>query len=126
MAGDVAVCHDVAFGEKQFLTAVNLIKQSEFIFEKYEWTHINIWGFPYYMKTDGGKVKELVLQDGEDFVKCAKAEFKNLMYHADPPLDKWDKMTGGFWGFPELIRYDKSRDATISSLFFIEKRSQKY
>ena len=124
LAGEQDVQHNVAYDYKPFLTPVEIKSEVAFNIGKIEWTHINIYGYPYYMKADEGTISEVILKDGDTYVKCAKAELKNLMYKSDPPIDHWRKLDGGFWGFPELLLYNKDKDTTFSALYYVERESK--
>ena len=124
LSGDTSAKHNVAYNNELLLTPVELKKKVEFNIGKLEWTHINIYGYPYYMKADEGTISEIVIQDGDTFVKCVKAELKNLMYKSDPPIDQWRKLDGCFWGFPELLQYNKDKDTIFSALYCVERESK--
>jgi len=120
LAGEQSVKHSVAYSQEQFLIPVELVESKVQFLENYKWTHTNIWGFPYYMKISKGIAQEVVLKDGENYVRCVKLDAQKLMYRADPPCDHWMSIEAGFWGFPGLLRYEKIGDRTFTDLFFVE------
>ena len=124
LSGKRSVKHPVAYSQKQFLIPVELIDRKVHFLENYEWTHTNIWGFPYYMRLSQGTAHEVVLKDGGNYVRCVKLDAQNLMYNADFPCDQWMSAGACFWGFPGLLRYEKHGDRTFSDMFFVESISQ--
>lgn len=124
VAGDHSVKHSVGYGQEPFLIPVELVESKVQFLENYKWTHTNIWGFPYYMKFAKGMVHEVVLKDGNNYIRCVKIDIQKLMHCGDPPCDHWMSIGAGFWGFPGLLRYEKPNDRTFSDLFFVESFSE--
>ncbi len=124
LAGEQSVKHSVAYSQEQFLVPVELVESKVQFLENYKWTHTNIWGFPYHMKIAKGTAHEVVLKDGENYVRCVKLDAQKLMHCGEPPCDHWMSIGAGFWGFPGLLRYEKRGDRTFTDLFFVESVSQ--
>ena len=117
--------HTVEYDKGLFISPVTLIAQASFRIKAPEWMHLNIYGYPYYMKADSAIISEMIVKSRKIYVKCARAELKNLRYSIHPTKGKWKKLTDGFWGFPGIIQYDPKGDKTFSSLFFVEKESER-
>lgn len=50
--GNAGVEIPVGFWKSKMLEEVKVYGKKQMSYGEYEWEHINIWGFPYYMKCD--------------------------------------------------------------------------
>ena len=114
--------HAVAYSKAKFLTPVKLIAENELIVDKYKWKHINIWHCLYYMHAGVSHFKQVVLQDGGNYIRVIKPEFDELRYAIEEQSESQDKIGGMFWGFPEMIKYDSRTKKTLSRLYLYEER----
>lgn len=120
-AGEIDCEHNVAYWKTPFLTEVKLIEQSELFEKSYNWRHVNIWKFPYYMRSKNAIFKQIVVEDGEKYIRAIKPEFEGLEYSLNKDFANSDKIGSMFWGFPEMIKYDVQTHKTFSRLYFIEE-----
>ena len=112
----------ILYNKDDNLKIMTVLKRRECSFENYKWEHKNIWCFPYYMKAKLINVFELLLKDDTSFYRCAKLIVKDLQYTDGIFINEWDKLIGGFWGFPEMIYYDEEKDSLISSMYYCQKQ----
>ena len=121
-SGNIECEHTVAYSKTKFLTPVKLIAENELIVDKYKWKHINIWHCPYYMHAGISHFKQVVLQDGRNYIRAIKPEFCELRYAIEEQSESQDKIGVMFWGFPEMIKYDSTSKKTWAQLYLYEER----
>ena len=66
--------------------------------------------------------KQLVLQDGGNYIRAIKPDFCELRYAIEEQSESLDKIGGMFWAFPEMIKYDSRTKKTWSRLYLYEER----
>ena len=66
--------------------------------------------------------KQVVLQDGGNYIRAIKPEFDELRYAIEEQSESWDKIGEMLWGFPEMIKYDSINKKTWSRLCLYEER----
>lgn len=98
--------HPVEYESSRFLTPVRLIGKSEHYEKSYKWKHVNIWHYPYYMRAKVAMFRQIIIKDGNDYIRAIKPEFEFLEYALDEAFRYSDKVGVMFWGFPEMIRYN--------------------
>ena len=116
--------HNVAYAQMRLITPVKLIEEGSQSFPACEWTYLNTYGAPYYLKCDGGKCVQLLVKRDKKYYKCIRFYLENLQYSSDYDRDSWRKLDGGFWGHPCMIDVDRFRDSKFvvhSNLFAEEK-----
>ena len=74
------------------------------------------------MDAEISHLKQLVLQDVENYIRAIKPEFCELRYAIEEQAESWDKIGGMFWGFPEMIKYDSTNKKTWARLYLYEER----
>ena len=111
--------HPVEYGRSRFLTSVSLIDKSEYFEKNYKWKHVNIWHYPYYMRTKAATFRQIVIKDGNDYIRAIKPEFEFLKYALDEIFRRSDKVGVMLWGFPEMIRYNGATKTTSSRLYVL-------
>lgn len=104
----------VAYNKRKLLEEVKVYESKEMNTSGFEWVHINIWGFPYYLKCDGLKSLHYWIKSGTDLYRIIKANFTNLQYKNS--LDKWTDINA-IWGFPHIIEF-----GTYNMLMVVEKK----
>ena len=117
--GNTAVTHDVAFLEFQLLTPEEMVACKEYTLEKVGWRHINVWEYAYDMKAEAILVREIVLKQGDKYIRCIRPVFENLMVSVPdhPVLSKWDPVGSMFCGFPCMITVDDEEKCTTPRLY---------
>lgn len=116
--GDTSATHTVAFWKYNVLTPVEVLAEQEFILENHKWTHINIWGFPYEMKSDFIKAHQLIFKYENKIYRTIKGRFKNLCYDG---IDNWVPVKGTFWGNKFLLNVeylDNGDDFIFSNILY--------
>lgn len=104
----------VGFWKSKMLEEVKVYGKKQFSCGEYEWEHINIWGFPYYMKCDALQSVHYWIKDGEKLCRIIKAKFTNLQYKN--AIGKYSEI-GMIWGFPHIIEF-----GTYNTLMVVEKQ----
>lgn len=103
--GNTEAEHMVAYNRHRLLTPVEIIKSSDTFLQPVIWDHSNVWKCIYRMKTDAVNVQRAIFKADGSYVIGIRTQFRNLYFQSpdlDPP-DKWDRLDGGFWGFPKLF-----------------------
>lgn len=73
------------------------------------------------MRSKNAIFKQIVIKDGENYIRTIKPEFEGLEYSLNKDFANSDKIGSMFWGFPEMIKYDVQTHKTFSRLYFIEE-----
>lgn len=121
-SGDKSAMHNVAYHNQKILVPITVDAEYEHTFSNKEWTHTNIWGFPYNMKCDSGKAHQIVFTYNSRVYRCVRAWFKNLCYESISGA--WNMLDGGFWGnaaIIDIIRTDGQSDFTFNNLLYVEE-----
>ena len=98
--GDLYVTHNVAHRNVPFLKPAKILHKEHVHVGRYDWMHINIRGFPYYLKCDGFETTHLWLKCGKKYYRYLFAEIKNL--RLKNAVGEWDAL-GMYWGFPKIL-----------------------
>ena len=104
----------VGFWKSKMLEEVKVYGKKQISYGEYEWKHINIWGFPYYMKCDAMQTSHYWIKDGKKLCRIIKAKFTNLQYKN--AIDEYMKI-GLIWGLPHIVEF-----GTYNTLMEVEKR----
>ena len=105
-AGNKDVTHTVAFNKVPFFRPATILYSEHSAFEKYQWEHINIYGFPYIMRCERVEAKHLWLKCGQKYYRYVEARFTNLEYESC--AGEWYPLDEGFWGYPEVLTTENS------------------
>ena len=81
-AGDTTATHNIAYRDIPVLEQCRRVASSTLTLGEYSWEHINVWGFPYYMKCDSADVKQILVEYKGRYYRCVRAWFKNLCYES--------------------------------------------
>ena len=104
----------VAFNKRRMIEEVKVYGYKEINSNSFEWEHINIWGFPYYMRCDGLNSLHYWVKSSEGLFRIIKARFINLQYKN--LLGTWMDINS-IWGFPHIIEF-----GTYNTLMVIERK----
>ena len=80
--GDTTATHNIAYRDIPVLEQCRRVASSTLTLGEYSWEHINVWGFPYYMKCDSADVKQILVEYKGRYYRCVRAWFKNLCYES--------------------------------------------
>ena len=107
------------------LECLGNIQTTETTLKDYSWEHLNVWGFPYYMKCDAAKITQLVAKLDKHYCRCYKATFYNLYYKSG--IGTW-QLVDHFWGHPGLLQYEEteSGNKVQNILYLIDKYYDTY
>ena len=122
--GVIDVTHNVAYAPMRLITPVKLIRERSQSFSACEWTYLNTYGAPYYLKCDGGNCVQLLVKRDKKYYSCIRFYLENLQYSSDYDRDSWRTLDGGFWGHPCIIDVDRDRESKFvvhSNLFAEDK-----
>ena len=97
--------HD-AYKGMPFLVPVCLLHKEKIVLENYEWTHINTWECPYYMRCDRVESEHFWFVCDGEYHRVTKAIFTKLQYAAT--IGQWSDVGSMFWGFPGILFGDLS------------------
>lgn len=118
-AGDMTATHNIAYREIPILEPCTRIASSALTLGEYSWEHINVWGFPYYMKCDSAEVKQIIIRYKKKYYRCVRVWFKNLRYGIS--TEKYSLLGDFFLGpsalFSVTDQPDKSR--TMSNRLYV-------
>ena len=104
----------VAFNKRKMLEEVKVYGSKELVSGGFKWEHINIWGFPYYLRCEGLNSKHYWIKSHTDYYRIIKARFRKLQYKNT--MDEWSDIDS-IWGYPHIIEF-----GMYNTLMVIEKR----
>lgn len=118
MAGNVDVKHNVAYKDVLFLEPVTIYAKENSVadFNKYE--HLNVWGYPYYLRWNRAESNHIWLKYGNSFVRCIKTVFYNLEECADIDDEVYRPMHGCM-GFPKQIEI---KDEVVTNTLYVTEK----
>lgn len=123
-SGEATVTHNVAYSPNRLITPVTLLAKRERSLPPTEWTFFNIYGFPYYLKCDGGTLTQIVIRRDNRYFRCLRGELDNLYCSSDSDRASWMPLKDRFWGHPCMIETEELDDKNfrlIYALFMEEK-----
>ena len=119
--GNLNAVHIVAYNNRILGRPVKYVAFSNQTIENKSWDHRNTYGFLYHMKAEKIDVSQLVIKLGpKEFVRVARATFKNLVYEND----FGPHVLRTYWGFPYMITNSADEDENVISsnqLYTIEQ-----
>ncbi len=101
-SGETGITHNVAYQEVPFLVPAKLLWLETSVLTDYEWTHLNTWEWPYYMKCDKAESTHIWLSCHKKYCRCNLTQFTNLQYGTDK--DDYKPLGDMIWGYPGQIR----------------------
>ncbi|MBE6701181.1 MAG: hypothetical protein E7582_04760 [Ruminococcaceae bacterium] len=117
--GNTAATHNVAYQEVPVLTPIEIIAEHGMELNHYKWTHINMWGFPYYMKCDRARVHQIVFEHDGMIHRFVRGWFDNLSYKGD--FGDWSELKDGFWGNAAILDVTTYADNfTFNNLLYVK------
>lgn len=103
-AGEVDATHGVNFHEQRLLTPVAFVSEREYALPEKRWTHSNVYGWPYEMRFGQARIVERIYRRDRKWTRCYRLAANDLSYLNDLiPKEKWEHLTGGFWGHPAIL-----------------------
>ena len=118
MAGNISVTHNVAYIDVLFLEPVTIYARESSVTDFNKYKHLNIWGYPYYLRWNRAESNHIWLKYGKSYVRCIKSMFYNLEECAD--IDTEDYKSIRFcMGFPKQIKIKD--DVVTNTLYVTEK-----
>lgn len=112
--GNQSAKHSIAYNIQNVLIPINVEAECKTSFNQYQWTHYNIWGFPYEMKCDNTLIHQIVFKYENRFYRCVRAWLKNLQYKSVSGSVNYLK--GGFWGNAVIL--DVATDSETEDFIF--------
>ena len=106
-SGEITATHSIAYSPNRLITPVTLLAKRELSLPPTEWTFFNIYGFPYYMKCDGGTLIQIVIRRDNRYFRCLRGELDNLYCSSDSDRASWLPLKDGFWGHPCMIETEE-------------------
>lgn len=120
--GNHSAAHNVAYRNLKVLIPVKIEAERKSAFNNKEWTHTNIWGFPYEMKCDSAIIHQIVFKYNGEIYRCIRAWLKNLCYKDYSGNRKM--LDGGFWGNSSILNVSNvsgQADFTFNNLLYVEE-----
>ena len=111
------------YNRNQLVSKVDCIAKKSFVMPyQIAWTHVNIWGYPYYMSADACSNVFVWICTRNKYMRAVKAKFFNLCYGVNKN-EKLPVQTA--WGFPCVINISKdhkNKQVVDSQLYVCDKR----
>lgn len=102
-AGNLAAVHKVAGNMERLLTPVSELCRSAYLCDDARWYYTDQYGCMLPAKAEVVDVDQVLLQDGERYLRCAKFHFAGLS--GAKPAYGWSLHNGYCEGFPYLSQY---------------------
>ncbi len=102
-AGNLAAVHNVAGSLERLLTPVSELCRSAYLCDDARWYYTDQYGCILPAKAEVVDVDQVLLQDGERYLRCAKFCFEGLA--SALPLNGWSLHDGYCEGIPHMSRY---------------------
>lgn len=105
--GDLKVTHKVAYQDRRLLTPEEVIGWEDFSYDHSIWQHTNIWGCVNELQADAIDVSQIVLKQGDWYLRCIRPVFRDLMVRKpEAPITQmreWEPVGDRFWGYPHMM-----------------------
>ena len=105
--GNTVALHRPVYREHQLLTPEKMVAAKEHSLENITWQHTNIWDSIRNLKADRVSIHQVILAQGDWYIRCIRPVFENLMVYRrylSPP--QWLPIGNRFWGFPGMMVWD--------------------
>lgn len=123
--GNKDVQYYAAYNNHRLATPVIFHPENHLTLIDYEWEHLNIYGFPYYMHADGIEIDQAIIRYENEFLRCAKMKFINLSYKDEYSKSGKEFLTGHFLGHPQVYKVNKRnrKNIIIEGRFFVKEEA---
>lgn len=118
--GNHSAEHNIAYQTQKALVPVKVEAEHKILLDDMQWTHTNIWGFPYEMKCDSATIHQIVFKCGDTVYRCVRAWLENLCYMG--LNGGWSKLNEGFWGNYSILNVSGEPgkdDFTFNNLLYV-------
>lgn len=102
LAGEKNIKHYAAYQGVPFLVPAKILGTETSVLTDYQWTHLNTWLWPYYMKCDKAESEHLWISCRGEYFRCIRTEFTNLQYGTDQ--ENYEPLGMMIWGYPGQIQ----------------------
>lgn len=102
-AGNLAAVHNVAGSQERLLTPVSELCRSAYLCGDARWYYTDQYGCALPAKAEVVDVEQVLLQDGERYLRCGKFRFEGLS--GALPLHGWSLHDGYSEGIPHMCQY---------------------
>jgi hypothetical protein len=101
--GNLAAVHDVAGHMERLLTPVGELCRSAYLCGGAQWYYTDQYGCALPAKAELVDVEQVLLQDGDRYLRCGKFRFEGLSNAM--PMNGWDLHDGYCEGLPNMGQY---------------------
>lgn len=101
--GNLAAVHDVAGRKERLLTPVGELCRSAYLCGGAQWYYTDQYGCALPAKAELVDVEQVLLQDGDRYLRCGKFRFEGLSNAM--PMNGWDLHDGYCEGLPNMGQY---------------------
>jgi hypothetical protein len=101
--GNLAAVHDVAGHMERLLTPVGELCRSTYLCGGAQWYYTDQYGCALPAKAELVDVEQVLLQDGDRYLRCGKFRFEGLSNAM--PMNGWDLHDGYCEGLPNMGQY---------------------
>ena len=109
--GNLGVTHVVGSETKRLLTPVNELCRSKFLIDRPQWTYEDRYGCILRAAADMVDVEQVLLQDGNRLIRCARYWFEGLQNVESPK--GWKLFAGNSRGIPYMVESDEEGIASL-------------
>ena len=115
--GNKKIKHYVAYAERRFAIPVKLLHRRKIILGANVFNHINIWGFPYVVHTDGTELSIYLVKCRNSYSIYYRAKVINPRIETDVKKDgkpiQFMDIGDWTWGFPGILKYSQKDNVSI-------------
>ncbi len=105
------VKHYAAWAERRFATPVTFLQRKKLVLGAGIFNHINIWGFPYIVHSDGTELSIYLVKRKRAYSIYYRAYVKNPRIEIDVVKDgqpiKFMEIGDCCWGFPGMMKHSQ-------------------
>lgn len=112
--GKRTITHYVAYGEKRFAYRAKLLCRRKIKLGAYVYEHINIWGFPYNVKTDETELTVALIKFENRYYTYFRARVINPILLNEQEQCSLE-LGYNCWGFPGMMKHSVEGD--VRSLY---------
>ncbi len=122
-AGDRTATHHIAYRDIPVLIEAETLKTGHFELNNTDWTHINIWRFPYFMHCSKAECDVRLFSIENRYVLAVKASLSDLTFSGDEDREKIS-IGRTVWGHDSIFSFEDSVNGSsvMRTILYVEEK----
>ena len=121
ISGEKNVMINIAYAEQPLAEPVILLGSSSHSDIGAKWELINVWGFPYYFKSDEIKRELIWIKHGKQYIRAARYTVLNFLFNGKGIYDEYRPLNIR-WGNNDIILPEENSIVNWYSLLYLPER----